>query len=209
MPSGRNSVAVLRMKWRLVIELDVGGFEALARSQHHDSARSRSPVPARSPASDAARASPEPLGDGSVTWLPSSVAILPDEMLGQRGNVLPALPQRRHVDGDYVEPVVEVLAKLPAFQSRPEIRVGGRNDADVDLARLVAAQAFELPLLEHAQELHLDRPAAHRRFHREKTVPVSACSNLPGLEAAAPVKAPFLVAEQLALHEILREWRCS
>jgi hypothetical protein len=37
-----------------------------------------------------------------------------------------------------------------------EVAVGGRDDAHVDLHGLVAADALELALLQHAQQLHLD-----------------------------------------------------
>ena len=43
------------------------------------------------------------------------------------------------------------------FQRRAQVLVGGRDHAHVDVARHVAAEAFEFALLQHAQQLHLDR----------------------------------------------------
>ena len=66
-----------------------------------------------------------------------------------------ALAQRRQVDADDVQPVEEVLAEPALLHLVLQVDVGGGDDAHVDLDRLHAAQAHELALLHHAQQLGL------------------------------------------------------
>ena len=68
---------------------------------------------------------------------------LPDEAPDQERDVLPALPQRRQVDVEDVEPVVEVVAELAQRHRVPEGPVGGRDHPDVHLDRLDAAHPEE------------------------------------------------------------------
>ena len=80
-----------------------------------------------------------------------------EEVVRERQDVARARAQRRHLDVDDVEAVVEVLAEAPRRDLVGEVAVGRRDDADVDLHGLVAADALERALLEDAQELDLDR----------------------------------------------------
>src|SRR5205823_3027612 len=82
------------------------------------------------------------------------VQLLEEEMR-EEGDVLEALAQRRHLDGEDIEAVVEVLAHPPVADGLLRIAVRRGDDARVDVDLLVAADAPELPLLEHAQELDL------------------------------------------------------
>ena len=79
------------------------------------------------------------------------------EVLGEDEHVGAAHAQRRHLDVDDVEAVVEVLAEAPFAHLGREIAVGRGDEAHVDLDRLVAADALERPLLEDAQQLDLRR----------------------------------------------------
>ena len=70
-----------------------------------------------------------------------------------------ALAQRRQVHGNDVQPVVEVLAEVPFLDQLHEIGVGRGDHPDVDAARLVAADTFELAFLQGAQQLGLQTRA--------------------------------------------------
>src|SRR5437762_171222 len=74
---------------------------------------------------------------------------------GQRGNVLAAIAERRQMDLDRVQAEHQVLAEMPGGDFGPEVRVGRRDHANVDAARLGRSYALELAGLEHAQELRL------------------------------------------------------
>ena len=107
-----------------------------------------------------------------------------------------ACPRRRsrsggHADGHHVEPVVQVLAEpavgdqlLQVLRSSPPARARSVRD------RLVAADALELLLLEHAQHLRLGGRRHVADLVEEQRAAV-ACSNLPIRWRSAPVNAPF------------------
>ena len=79
------------------------------------------------------------------------------ERLGDRRDVVAPGPERRHGDGEDVEPVVEILAERPPRDLALEIPVRRGDDADVDGGRVVAAEPQHLTLLEDAQEAGLQR----------------------------------------------------
>src|SRR5690606_35621472 len=79
-----------------------------------------------------------------------------DEVRDEGGQVLEPLAQRRQVDRDDVEAVVEVLAELAVADQLFEVAVGGGDQAHVDAEGLDAADALELRLLDRAQQLDLD-----------------------------------------------------
>src|SRR5581483_51937 len=82
-------------------------------------------------------------------------AVQPEEVVHQERDVLATRAQRRRGDRDDVQAVEEVLAETPGRYLGDEVAVRRGHDADVRLLR-VAAERFVLPLLHHAQELHLD-----------------------------------------------------
>ena len=61
-----------------------------------------------------------------------------------------------------MQPIVQVLAKTPVLHQMLQVHIGGRDDPDVDLHGLDAAQTHELPLLDHTEQLglRLERHAA-------------------------------------------------
>jgi len=65
------------------------------------------------------------------------------------------------------------------------------------------ADALELAFLQDAQQLDSGSTAAAPRTSSRKSVPLSASSKRPLRSAVAPVNAPLLVAEQLALDDRL------
>ncbi len=73
----------------------------------------------------------------------------------QQRNIFPPGTQRRQIDGDDVEPVVQIFAKLAFAHGLPQIDVGGRQDAHVHLDLVHPAQVHEAPVLQHAQDLGL------------------------------------------------------
>src|SRR5262249_24062993 len=79
------------------------------------------------------------------------------EVPHQHGKVVAALAQRRQVDGEDVQPVVQVWPELPLLRPRLEVAVGGGDQPHVGADRLVAADALERLLLQDAQQLGLQR----------------------------------------------------
>jgi hypothetical protein len=94
------------------------------------------------------------------------------------------------MDGEDVQAVVEILAEAVFRHAVLEVPAGGRQDPDVHVDRLVAADAFEGLLLEEAQELDLHGKGYVSDFVEEER---SAAGYLEASLALAdgPVKEPF------------------
>src|SRR5258708_29401033 len=96
---------------------------------------------------------------GGIGELARSLAVrgaeLVQEIPGQDGNVLFAVTQRRHEEGNYVQPVKEILAEGTARDFLFEILGRGWQDANIDTQRLAGADRLEALLFQHAQNLRL------------------------------------------------------
>ncbi len=117
--------------------------------------------------------------------------VLLDEVADQRGNVALALAQRRQRHRHHVEPVVEVLAEAPGLHLGGQVAVGGRHQAHVDLQRLGAAHALELAVLQHPQQLDLQRGGDLADLVEEAGCRRRPARSGPRGGPAAPVKLPF------------------
>src|SRR5438128_2616044 len=127
---------------------------------------------------------------------------LADEVLDERGNVLSPLAQRRHVDRDHVEPVVEILTERARPDGGFQIYFRRRQDSHVDRHRPHAAQPLDLALLQDAQQLRRKVEPQGADLVEEHGAPVGQ------LEAAellrvGPREGALLVAEQLGFHQRL------
>ena len=121
-------------------------------------------------------------------------------MLDEQRNVLAAIAQRRQLDREHVQPVVEVLAQLAGPHRLGRVEVGRGDDPDVHRLLLAAAETPERALLQHAQQLHL-----RRRLHLGDLVEEQRAA-VRELEHAGPAivragERPLLVAEDLALEQ--------
>ena len=127
---------------------------------------------------------------------------LGEERLDQQREVVLALAQRRQLDGEDVEAVVEILAQLAVLHGVRGIDVGRGNDADVDGLLLPSAKAAELPLLQHAQQLDL-RGRRHLRNFVEKERPAVRELEASFASIGRAGERALLVAENLALEQRL------
>jgi hypothetical protein len=84
-------------------------------------------------------------------------AVLLEEVIGEERNVLLPSPQRREVDGEDVESVIEVFAKEAGLDALAQVDAGGGDDAHVDRACLGIARAQGDAIGEDAQEAELAR----------------------------------------------------
>ena len=113
-----------------------------------------------------------------------------EEVLRQEQDVAPALAERRHVDADDVDAVVEILAEalLVHLASRSRLVAVTMRASNGDLR--VAADRAHLALLERAQELrlHLERQLAD--LVEEERAAASPARRGRRAAALASVKAP-------------------
>ena len=91
----------------------------------------------------------------AVERQPLRRAVAREEALREHRDVDLPLAQRRQPDRERVDAVVEIFAEPAVADELLERPVGRRDQAEVDRDRLVAAEALEAPLLEHAQQLGL------------------------------------------------------
>jgi hypothetical protein len=97
---------------------------------------------------------------------------------------------------DWPPPTVQIFTKYPAFDRFPEIAIRGGDDADVCLQHSVAAEALELALLEHAQELRLCR-GGHLADLVEKQQAPGRMLHLPRLALGRAGEGASLESKQL------------
>src|SRR5512137_950624 len=118
----------------------------------------------------------------------------------QHRDVLGPLTERRHADGKYVESVVEIFPEAPGAQILSQVTVGGRDDADVHLDGVGAAQALELAFLQDAQQLglHVERQLANLIEEDRRTVRYLETSDL---SRECPGEGALLAAEEFAFHQ--------
>ena len=134
-----------------------------------------------------------------------SLASLGQEMRDQQRDVLAPAVERRHFDVHDVQPVVQVLAELPAGQQRC------RSRCVVEITRTLAAMCSVLPtgrigvLLQQLQQLHLQP-------HRQVADLIEQQRAAFGAGTAAvlrcAVEQRLRRAEQLALEQF-SAMRCS
>jgi hypothetical protein len=77
----------------------------------------------------------------------------PPEMLGEQRNMLGALAEGRDRDDVKGELVDQVMAEAAALSRCRQVDIGGGDDADIDVVRLVAADALKAAIFDDAQDL--------------------------------------------------------
>ena len=122
----------------------------------------------------------------------------------QVGQVVGALAQRGHLDGEHIQAVEQVLAEVTVGDPRFQVAVGGGDHAHIAADGLVAADAFEAALLQHAQQLDL-----HRQAHVADLVQQQGAA-FGHLEAALARaqrtgERALFMAEQLAFQQVGRD----
>ena len=126
-------------------------------------------------------------------------------MTDQHRNIVGALPQRRHLQRDDVQAVIEILSESPLPHALRQVDVRRCNHANIDFNGFGAAQALYLPILQNAQQFQPEvRGGMSPISSRNK---VLLCSLL---KAADPItdgagKRAFGMAEQLRFEQIFRQ----
>ena len=100
---------------------------------------------------------------------------------------------------EYVDPVKQIFSKQPLGHSFSKVAVGGRDDPDVDVDGPVAADAYELPGLQDAQQLGLGRQRNVSDFI-QKNVTAAGGFKEPLAVAVGAGKGAFTVSKQLAFN---------
>ena len=104
--------------------------------------------------------------------LPSLGRISLDQILDEQRDVVGAFAERRDVDGEDVQSIVEVTPKLSGEERSLELAVRRGEHAHVDRNRLGAPDALELSFLQDPEEsdLGLCRQLAHLVEEERSTI---------------------------------------
>src|SRR6266542_4800491 len=139
--------------------------------------------------------------------LSRSLRITIDKIIYQQRNVLFPFAQRRQFDWKNVEPVVKITAKGAVRDSRLQITIRRRDDADVSAQNFRAADAFKLAFLQNAQQCDLRLHWQISYFVEKNRAALGQFeSTEPPLNC--PSKCSFFVAKQLR-HDQRRRNRCA
>src|ERR1043165_942270 len=128
------------------------------------------------------------------------------EVIREERDVAGALAQRRQVDLDAADSIVEVFAETPLLDGRLELAIRGRDDADVGRAVDGVADAAKLAVLEKAKELCLRGQRHLADFVQEERAAVGRLDEARAVAVGAGERAAH-AAEELRLDERLRKRR--
>lgn len=78
-----------------------------------------------------------------------------DEFGHEQGNVVAALGKPRHVDAYLVQAEVQILSESPFLYCFLEVDIGGSDNTHIGAKDPIAAEAFELPLLDQTKQIAL------------------------------------------------------
>src|SRR5262249_9202040 len=126
------------------------------------------------------------------------------EAVDEERDVLAPLRERRDRELDDTQAIVEVLAEASGLDRRLKVLIRRRDEAHVDADRLVAADAFDLCLLDGAQQLRLRLERHVAALVQEERAAVGRLELALAPRDRARESA-LLVAEELALDELPRE----
>src|SRR6266852_84252 len=134
------------------------------------------------------------------------LAVLLQEVAEQQRNLGGQLAQRRHVDGENVQAIVEVFAQPPGLDGLVDVHVGGCQHAYVNLHQVPPTETRVLVILKHMQQLGL-QVRAHLRNLVKKNRALVGQLELAGLGADGAGERALLVAEELRLEQLPRQSR--
>src|SRR5262245_55747164 len=119
----------------------------------------------------------------------------------ERFNVADSFAQWRHADRLLFDAFKQILTEIPAANRIGEIDVGGADEPRPELNLFIPSQATETPLLDHAQQLDLQRRRKVTDLVEEKrsSSGLLKISDAPFFSVG---ETSLLVTEHLALEQI-------
>ena len=93
---------------------------------------------------------------------------LHDELLGQQGDVLPPLPQRRNGDIHHAQAVKQILAEVSLRNGLIRRNIDAGEHPHIHVGLRDTAHPPDHPVLQHPQELGLDADVHGIKFIQQK-----------------------------------------
>ena len=134
--------------------------------------------------------------------------LLLEEVIHEQRHVFEPIAQRRNFHRDDSEPVIKILAERAVLHLRLQRFVRRADHAHIDRRALVVAHAPHFALLQHAQQLRLQR-SRHRVHFIEENRPEVRLFEKPALVRHRAGERALLVPEQFRLEQVLRAARCN
>jgi hypothetical protein len=120
---------------------------------------------------------------------------VPEKRLAEREHVGSSFAKRRNADVKHLQPVVQVLTEVAAFNCFLQVTVRRGHDADIRFLQPSPAKPLELALLQDAQKLGLRRQTHLADLVQEQHATRREL-DLPGLRLLrARERAPFMPKE--------------
>ncbi len=136
----------------------------------------------------------------AVCLLPFRDAI--EEMLRQQRDVATTFPQSRQLDGEHLQPVIEILTEPTLLDHGAKVAVGGRHQPDVGVQGSRATDPLESALFQDAQDFGLDRQGQLSNLVEKQGAAVRHLE-ASSLSAVSTGEGAFFVSEELALDQRL------
>ncbi len=143
------------------------------------------------------------LGRHAQALATEELRVAAHEVLRQHRDLFRPLPEGRDHDLDDIQAVVEIFPEATCRHRLLEILVGRSQHPHVDLHGGAAADPGELTVLEHVEQLALERGVQVPDLI-EKDGSAIRGLELADLELVGAGEGPALMAEQLALEELAR-----
>src|SRR5262249_46182466 len=124
----------------------------------------------------------------------------------EQGDVLPPRAEGREPQRDDVEAIEQILSKRALLDHVLQIAMGSRDEAHVRAQRLYAAEAFVFAILKQPEEFHLDGRRDFADLVQEQGAAFGEL-DATGLARRRAGERALLVAEELALEQVVREGR--
>src|SRR5581483_851748 len=125
-------------------------------------------------------------------------------MIDQQSNIVASLPQRRQAKRNDIETIKKIGAEAAIARKLLELAVARGDDTHIDLALFVAAEADERLGFDRAQQFRLCAEIELADLV-EKQCPAVGGLEVPDLPLVGVRKRAFLITEQLALDQAVRQ----
>src|SRR5580765_1891752 len=142
----------------------------------------------------------------ALDFLPEPGVVTSKEKLGQLLDVLGSLAERRKLDGNDVDSVIEVFPESTIFDRFFEIEVSRRDEPELGLDRLGSANALDLTFLNRAEQFRLEVETQISNLIEEEG-PIAGQLELAELLPVGAGERPSFVAKERALGELARNRR--
>ncbi len=132
--------------------------------------------------------------------------VLRQRVAHEQEDVIAALTQRRDIDGDHLQPVVQILAKLAGLDLAQQDLVGRGDKAGVHADGTHRADPAETPRVQQRQDLGLHHRIQLADFVQEDRAAICRLDQ-PLLPADRASERTTLMAKQLGLEQLGRNRR--